>query len=138
MILHEGGGHVRCCAGAVARVLIVDDEANARRALAIGLRVEGFDVDEASDGNVALERLALRSADVCLVDLMMPNMNGLELSRQLRTRYPGVRIVLTSAYHLSERQLERTGLGPVAFVPKPFELEDLVKFLRRKSPEAAA
>ena len=58
--------------------------------------------------------------------------------RELAFLNSGVRIVLTSAYHLSERQLERTGLGPVAFVPKPFELEDLVKFLRRKSPEAAA
>lgn len=120
-----------------ARVLIVDDEANARRALAIGLRVEGFDVDEASDGNVALERLAVRTADVCFVDLMMPNMNGLELARQLRCRYPEVRIVLTSAYHLSERQLERTGLGPVSFVPKPFEMDDLVRFLRRKADAAA-
>lgn len=120
-----------------ARVLIVDDEPNARRVLAIGLRVEGFDVDEASDGNVALERLAVRTADVCFVDLMMPNMNGLELARQLRCHHPAVRVVLTSAYHLSERQLERAGLGPVAFVPKPFDLDALAQFLRAKVAAAA-
>lgn len=120
-----------------ARVLIVDDEHNARRALAIGLRVEGFEVDEAADGHLALERLEVRMADVCFVDLMMPNMNGLELARQLRCRFPEVRVVLTSAYHLSERQLERAGIGAVAFVPKPYELDELARFLRRKLEAAA-
>ena len=121
----------------VARILIVDDEPNARRALVIGLRAEGFDVDEASDGNVALERLRLHTADACFVDLMMPNMNGLELARHLHCHHPSVRVVLTSAYHLSERQLERAGIGPVAFVPKPFELEALAQFLRTKLAAAA-
>ncbi len=116
-----------------ARILIVDDEENQRRALAIGLRLEGFDVSEAHDGEAALVKLSESSVDVALVDLMMPGINGLELARRLRFSHPEVRIVLTSAYHLTERQLERAGLGPVAFVPKPYAMEDLVGFLRAKT-----
>lgn len=120
-------------AAAAPRILIVDDQDNARRALAIALRLEGFVVDEAPDGHAALDRLAPFSPDLCLVDLMMPGMNGLELARRLRERAPATRIVLTSAYHLSERQLERSGLGPIAFVPKPCEMPTLVQFLRDKT-----
>ncbi len=121
----------------MACILIVDDEENQRRALAIGLRLEGFDVREAHDGESALARLVESRADIALIDLMMPGINGLELARRLRFSYPEVRIVLTSAYHLTERQLERAGLGPIAFVPKPYAMEDLVGFLRTKTaPEA--
>ena len=115
------------------RILIVDDEENQRRALAIGLRLEGFDVREAADGETALVRLAESTSDVALIDLMMPGINGLELARRLRCSHPEVRIVLTSAYHLTERQLERAGLGPIAFVPKPYAMEELVGFLRSKT-----
>lgn len=118
---------------AVARILVVDDQENARRTLAIALRLEGFVVAEAADGSDALDRLGSFMPDLCLIDLMMPGMNGLELSRQLRERAPEVRIVLTSAYHLSERQLERSGLGRIAFVPKPCEMPALVQFLRDKT-----
>ena len=116
-----------------ARILIVDDEENQRRALAIALRLEGFEVQEAADGEAALVRLGETAVEVALVDLMMPGINGLELARRLRFSHPEVRIVLTSAYHLTERQLERAGLGPIAFVPKPYAMEDLVAFLRTKT-----
>lgn len=117
----------------MACILIVDDEENQRRALAIGLRLEGFEVREAHDGEAALASLVESRADVALIDLMMPGINGLELARRLRFSYPQVRIVLTSAYHLTERQLERAGLGPIAFVPKPYAMDDLVGFLRAKT-----
>ena len=120
-----------------ARILIVDDQDNARRALAIGLRLEGFVVDEAPDGAAALDRLQEFGPDLCLVDLMMPGMNGLELARLVRERLPEVRIVLTSAYHLSERQLERSGIRRVSFVPKPCDMPVLVQFLRDKTATAA-
>ena len=56
----------------------------------------------------------------------------LELARQVRHHYPKVRVVLTSAYHLSERQLARADCGVVGFVPKPYELAELADFLRSK------
>ena len=117
----------------MARVLIVDDEENQVRVLAMGLSIEGFDVATARSAEEAMVALADHD-DILLglFDLMMPGMNGLELARQVRTRHPHVRVVLTSAYHLSERQLERADCGVVGFVPKPYELGELASFLRSK------
>lgn len=114
-------------------VLIVDDEENHRRSLAIGLRMEAFDVHEAADGAEALRFIETGgSADFAIIDLMMPGINGLDLARRLRNHRPEVQVLLTSAYHLSERQVERAGVGAVGFLPKPYHLDELVGFLRRK------
>lgn len=114
------------------RVLIVDDEVNHRKALAIGLRIEGYDVLEAKDGRAALDVLADHPVDVAIVDLMMPGINGLDLCRRLRFRHPTIPVILTSAYHLSERQLQRAEIRVFGFLPKPFEMDELVTFLRAK------
>jgi DNA-binding NtrC family response regulator len=116
----------------MSRVLIVDDEENQRKALAIGLRLEGFEVFDAPDGERALEWLERHDVDIVIVDLMMPGIHGLDVARRIGMRHPGVGVVLMSAYHLSERQLERARVGAIAFVPKPFEMNELASFLRRK------
>jgi len=120
------------------RILIVDDEVNHRKALAIGLRIEGYTVLEAEDGRAALEVLAHETVDMAIVDLMMPGINGLDLCRRMRFRHPEVPIVLTSAYHLSQRQLERAEIRVLGFLPKPFEMDALVEFLRAKLDPVAA
>jgi DNA-binding response OmpR family regulator len=121
----------------VPRVLVVDDEANHARVIAIGLRIEGFDVETAVNADGALRMLEAQDFDLAVVDLMMPGTNGIQLARLLRERYPHTRVVLTSAYHLSERQLIRADCGAVAFVPKPFDVTDLARFLRAKlGPES--
>ena len=114
------------------RILIVDDEENQRRTLAIGLRLEEFEVAEAEDGDMALEMLDREAIDLAIVDLMMPGMNGLDLARRIRRHHPEVQILLTSAYHLSERQLARADVGAIGFVPKPYHLSELVGFIRQK------
>jgi CheY-like chemotaxis protein len=119
-------------------VLIVDDEENQRRTLSIGLRLEGFDVLVAGSSPEALQVLAAASpqVDLALIDLMMPGINGLELARQMRSLFPAVRVVLSSAYHLSARQVERADCGAIGFVPKPYRLAELSSFLRAKTKPA--
>jgi DNA-binding response OmpR family regulator len=112
--------------------LVVDDVANHARVTAIGLRIEGFDVEVAPDSDAALRMLNENHFDVAMVDLMMPGTNGMQLCRLMRESHPDTRVVLTSAYHLSERQLLRADCGAVGFVPKPFDLSDLARFLRAK------
>jgi CheY-like chemotaxis protein len=122
--------------GAAPRILVVDDVANHARVTAIGLRIEGFEVEMAADAEAALGLLASHGFDLAVVDLMMPGTNGIQLARVIRERHPATRVVLTSAYHLSERQLVRADCGAVGFVPKPFDLTDLAHFLRSKlAPE---
>ena len=89
------------------RILIVDDEANHRRSLSISLRMEGFEVLEAADGEHALNTIADQPVDIVICDLMMPRVDGLELARRLRFAHPSTRVILMSAYHLTRAQIER-------------------------------
>jgi DNA-binding response OmpR family regulator len=116
----------------VPRVLVVEEQANQARVMAIGLRIEGLDVETAASPAEALELLALRTFDLAIVDLMLPGTNGIELARLVRDRHPATRVVLMSAYHLSERQLARADCGAAGFVPKPLDLTELARFLKSK------
>jgi DNA-binding response OmpR family regulator len=113
-------------------LLVVDGEASHSRVLAIGLRLEGFDVEVAPNASTALHLLEMQCFDAAVVDLMLPGTNGIELARLIRGKHPKTRIVLTSAYHLSERQFMRLDCGAVGFVPKPFDITELARFLRTK------
>jgi len=120
----------------VARVLVVDDEENQVRLLVAALCNEGFETSGTRDPEAVLEMLGRATTDVALVDLMMPGLNGIELARKIRDAFPAVRVILTSAYHLSERQLSRADCGVVGFVPKPYVVPELAEFLRAKIARA--
>jgi DNA-binding response OmpR family regulator len=122
----------------VPSVLIIDDEENLRRTLALGLKVEGFDTEQASSGVEGIELLGTLMArgehiDIVLVDLMMPGLNGLEVARHITRSFPGVQVVLSSAYHLSRSQLDRSSCGAIGFVPKPYSMSELTRYLRDKT-----
>lgn len=120
------------------RVLIVDHDRNQRRALALGLLLEGFDVLEAANPEEASRLLsASPPIDAAVVELMVLSLEGLELAREIHRRYAGARIALSSVYHLSEQQLERTKCGATAFLPKPYDAQAAVKMLRSKDTVAA-
>ena len=110
------------------RVLIVDDEQNVRRTLAVGLRLSGFEVEEAGGSDTAMAVLQRDGHfEVALVDLMLPDVNGLDLARWIRGRCPDTVVILMSGYHLSERQIERADAGIAAFLAKPFMVDDAVR-----------
>ncbi len=98
----------------------------------MGLRLEGFEVSAAQTADQAMDLLDCEPVDLAMLDLMMPGINGIELARRVRQRHPSVRVILTSAYHLSERQLTRADCGVVGFVPKPFEFVELASLIRAK------
>ena len=111
------------------RILIADDEPNHRRCLSISLRLEGYEVVEAGDGQQALDALAEGPIDVLVCDLMMPRIDGQELARRMRFAYPNTKIILMSAYHLTRAQLERAQVGEIRFLPKPYEFRQLEQHL---------
>jgi CheY-like chemotaxis protein len=114
------------------RVLVVDDNPGEIKALRIGLDLEGFSVTGVTEGESALSQLDEEPFSLVLIDMMMPGMNGLELARAVRAAHPETPTILMSAYHLSPVQLARADTGAVGFVPKPFDFEELVRFIRRK------
>jgi DNA-binding response OmpR family regulator len=115
-----------------AKVMVVGNDADQACLLSFGLRVEGFEVETASDAEGALHAMTDEAFDLAIVDLMIPGTNGIQLARMIRRRFPQVRVVLISAYHLSERQLVLADCGVVGFVPEPFDLSELAGFLRGK------
>lgn len=120
------------------RVLIIDDEESQRPTLAIALRLDGFDVSHASTATEALRQLAAQAIDLAIIDVMMPGVNGLDLARQIRRHFSAVRVVLSCAYQLSARQVERADCGAVAFVSKPYRPAELSAVLRDRPVVAAA
>lgn len=114
------------------RILVVDDEPNEMRSLVIGLRLEGFDAVGAPSAAEALELLDKAQFSLVIIDLMMPEMNGLQLARTIRGAHPDVTTLLMSAYHLSPVQLARADTGVAGFVPKPFSFDELVRFINSK------
>jgi DNA-binding NtrC family response regulator len=113
-------------------ILVVDDDLNEMRSMVIGLRLEGFDAEGANSGLKAIEMMSSRTYSAVVIDLMMPEMNGLQLARNVRSSFPGIPTILMSAYHLSPVQLARADTGVVGFVPKPFSFDDFVRFLQQK------
>jgi DNA-binding NtrC family response regulator len=120
----------------VQNILIVDALDNDALVLASALRIEGFQVVLVPSATKAKEALARTPMVLAIVDLMLrteTGANGLELARELKQAYPAMRMLLTSAYHLSERQLERADCGVSGFIPKPYDVMQVVSFVREKA-----
>ena len=116
-------------------ILLVDAPDGDASLLASALRVEGFRVVLSSSASEARIALAEQPVILALVDLMLrtdTGTNGLELAREIKLGYPLVRVLLTSAYYLSERQLERADCGVSGFIPKPYDVGEVVSFVRAK------
>lgn len=116
-------------------ILLVDMVDADAAILASALRVEGFEVVITKAAHDARRVLAERPIALTIIDLMLRTeggANGLELARELRMSYPATRVLLTSSYHLSERQLERADCGVSGFIPKPYELREVVDFVSAK------
>ncbi|MFG2621467.1 response regulator [Streptomyces sp. NPDC048507] len=125
----------------MTRVLVVDDEPQIVRALVINLKARKYEVDAAADGAQALELAAARHPDVVVLDLGLPDMDGVEVIRGLRgwTRVP---ILVLSARHSSDEKVEALDAGADDYVTKPFGMDELLARLRaavrRAEPAAGA
>jgi len=113
------------------RVLIVDDEAGSREALAELMQRWGYDVQTASDGTEALRRAIEGHPDVILTDLVMPNMDGLWLLRALRAEMPDCPVVLLTARGTIQTAVEAIKEGAYDFIEKPLEVPRLRIVLER-------
>ncbi|MEA4909894.1 MAG: response regulator transcription factor [Chloroflexi bacterium] len=109
----------------MSRILIVDDDPHIRELARVFLRNEGFDVVEASDGLEALSRLESVKADLVVLDIMMPNMDGWELCRQLRAAFDIPLLMLTAKGETSQK-IKGFELGTDDYLVKPFEPLELV------------
>jgi DNA-binding response OmpR family regulator len=128
-------------APAPARVLVVEDERTVAAALAEGLRHDGFAVETAGDGLVALDLTLNRRYDVIVLDLMLPGLAGLDLCTRLRAAGIGTPVLVLTARDGEQDQVRALTLGADDYLPKPFSyrvlLARLRALLRRTGPRGA-
>lgn len=103
------------------RILVADDERNIRKNLAMVLEAAGYLVDEARDGEEALESCKQSHPDIAFVDLHMPKMAGLEVLDHIKVLSPKTAVVIITAYGTAANAVEAMKLGAVDFLEKPFD-----------------
>jgi DNA-binding response OmpR family regulator len=113
----------------MSKILIVDDDPHIRELVRIFLHNEGFDIYEAVDGVEALKTLESVKADMVILDVMMPNMDGWELCRELRESYDMPLLMLTAKGETSQK-VKGFQLGTDDYLVKPFEPLELVARVR--------
>jgi len=111
------------------RILIVDDEAQIRRFLGIGLRAQGFEVIEASTARAGLDALALGAVDLMILDLGLPDLEGIEALRELRA-WSTVPVVVLSVRAAETQIVAALDAGANDYVTKPFGVQELFARIR--------
>lgn len=111
------------------KILVVDDEEDLRRLLSDGLRLEGYQVAVASSGREALALVEQEPPDLIILDLSMPEMNGIETLKRMRERGVTAKVVILTAYGTAEQVREAVALGVREFIGKPFDLDRLVRIV---------
>ena len=113
------------------KLLLVDDSALARRSMRSILESNGFDVVEAEDGMVALERYFLEKPDVVMLDLVMRGMYGLDVLTKLRELDPSARVIVVTADVQESSQQLVTAAGASGFITKPIDRERVLHVVRQ-------
>src|SRR6185295_3123916 len=111
-------------------VLVVDDEASIRSSLTGALRDEGYRVSTAASGREALEAMKSEKPDVVLLDIWMPEMDGLETLKQIKSATPEISVLMMSGHGNIETAVKATKLGAFDFIEKPLSLERLLVLLQ--------
>jgi two-component system OmpR family response regulator len=116
--------------GNPVRVLVVDDESTLTELLSMALRLEGWEVKAAGDGFAAVQAARAFHPDAVVLDMMLPDMDGLEVLRRLRSEAPAVPVLFLTARDAVEDRVAGLTAGGDDYVTKPFSLEEVVARLR--------
>lgn len=118
------------------RVLVVDDEPQIRRSLRVALRANGYEVEEAATGEAALAQAALRPPELVILDLSLPDLDGVEVCRRLR-EWTQLSVIILSANGEDEAKVRALDEGADDYVTKPFSVLELLARMRVAARRAA-
>jgi DNA-binding NtrC family response regulator len=113
------------------RILVVDDEDALRTVLSGELVSEGYDVRTAADGEEAVASLQKEAFDLILLDIKMPRMNGFEVLKFVKEKFPKTKVVMLTGFADLKNAIESKKLGAEDFVSKPYDLVDLLTTIER-------
>jgi len=114
----------------MTRILIVDDEPHLLRALVLNLRARGYNVTTATTGKDAIEQVTDLPPDIVVLDLGLPDRDGLAVIGELRSREPMLPVIVLSARTSGQDKVAALDLGAVDYVTKPFDMNELIARLR--------
>ena len=112
------------------RVMVVDDEPAVRSSLMRALKLEGYEVTTAADGHEALRELALAPPDAMILDVLMPEVDGLEVCRRMRDADDHTPVLMLTARDAVSARVDGLDAGADDYLVKPFALEELLARLR--------
>ncbi|WP_144509329.1 response regulator transcription factor [Bacillus sp. FJAT-22090] len=110
----------------MTKLLVVDDEEHIRELVKVFLQNEGLEILEAVDGVDALSKLADEKVDMVIMDVMMPNMDGWELCKEIRSYNENLPILMLTAKGETAQKVKGFNLGTDDYIVKPFEPEELI------------
>lgn len=113
------------------KILVVDDEENIRELLVEVLSFEGYETEEAEDGNSAIEKIEQKNYDLVITDLIMPDVDGLEVLKRAKELYPDIVVLLMTGQATMESAISSLKLGANDFITKPFEITPLIQTLEK-------
>lgn len=117
------------------KLLLIEDSEALRRSLLVGLNNLGFTVDETGDGSVGLSMALTTSYDLIVLDLMLPNVDGMSILKALRKQCVGTRVIILSARTAPQDKIDALMVGADDYLTKPFSFEELhariIAILRR-------
>jgi excisionase family DNA binding protein len=108
------------------RVLVVDDEASIRDLLSKTLALADYDVDVASDGRGALDRIRVRPYDLLIADVKMPGLDGLAVIREAKRLKTGLPVIIITGYSSESTAIEAVNLGVAGYLTKPFRVPQVL------------
>jgi len=117
-------------------ILVVDDERLIRWSLKDRLARAGYEVLEAGDGAEAEARLAAGGVDLVLLDLKLPDADGMDILERIRAEEHAPPVIMMTAHGTPDTAAEAARLGAASFVGKPFDLDDVVGLVRSTLPAA--
>jgi DNA-binding NtrC family response regulator len=124
----------------MASILIVDNEEIIRKMLIRMLQADGHEVEQADGASQARAILERKPIDLILMDIYMPEMNGLALMKSINDTYPGIQTILISGRHSMDAEKTARQFGAYTFLKKPFTRRELLKIVKnaldnkKKSP----
>jgi two-component system alkaline phosphatase synthesis response regulator PhoP len=107
-------------------ILLVEDEEHLHEALKLNLEMEGYEVDSAYDGQVALKQIQSAHYDLVILDIMLPSLDGFSITERMRLNNNQTPILILSAKNTSANRVQGLKLGADDYLTKPFNLEELL------------
>jgi len=114
-----------------AKILVVDDDIPVCKSIASALKAEGHIVDMAYSGEEALEKEIRKDYAIMVIDLMMPGLDGIELTEKVKKRNPDITLIMITGYPSIKKAVQAIKLGAFDFLPKPFSPDELLSIVSR-------